>query len=243
MTPPAAPRSTQGGAPRGPPNDGAAGDEATDLYALGATMFRAFTGEFPYGNADAASPPRRERPKDLAALRPDLPAWLGAVLARAIAYHVLPEPGDVVLRSDVLRKQLFGAGAEERLAESAYRPEVSRKVYEILFQQAGRILSQGHSVIADAVFARENERTAILEVARQSRAGFVGLFLVTDLKTRQRRITRRIADASDATAEIARLQEQYDIGAVDWTIIDASGTPEETLSACRKLAGLNLVPE
>jgi serine/threonine protein phosphatase PrpC len=65
--------------------EGEAGDEATDVYALGVTMFRASTGEFPYGNADAVSPPRRDRPKHLGALRPDLPAWLGAVLGRAIA--------------------------------------------------------------------------------------------------------------------------------------------------------------
>jgi serine/threonine protein phosphatase PrpC len=64
---------------------GEAGNEATDIYALGVTMFRAFAGEFPYGNIDAVSPPRRTRPTPLSDLRPDLPAWLQATLARAIA--------------------------------------------------------------------------------------------------------------------------------------------------------------
>ena len=65
--------------------EGEGGDEATDVYALGVTMFRAFTGEFPYGNADAVSPPRRSTPKGLCELRPDLPSWLEAALSRAIA--------------------------------------------------------------------------------------------------------------------------------------------------------------
>ena len=69
---------------------GEAGNEATDIFALGVSMFRAFSGEFPYGNPDAVSPPRRERPAELCALRPDLPAWLGAALGRAVAR----DPGD-----------------------------------------------------------------------------------------------------------------------------------------------------
>ncbi len=64
---------------------GEPGNVATDIFALGVTLFRAFTGEFPYGNADATGPPRRERPKELGALRPDLPAWLEAALGRALA--------------------------------------------------------------------------------------------------------------------------------------------------------------
>jgi serine/threonine protein phosphatase PrpC len=64
---------------------GEPGNEATDIYALGVTMFRAFAGEFPYGNLDAVSPPRKVRPTPLSTLRPDLPAWLQGALGRAIA--------------------------------------------------------------------------------------------------------------------------------------------------------------
>ncbi len=64
---------------------GEPGNVQTDIYSLGVTLFRAFTGEYPYGNADAVSQPRRTRAKELCALRPDLPAWLQAALGRAIA--------------------------------------------------------------------------------------------------------------------------------------------------------------
>jgi serine/threonine protein kinase len=66
-------------------DQGEAGNVATDIFALGVTLFRVLTGEFPYANLDAVSPPKRERPQELCALRPDLPAWLEAALARAVA--------------------------------------------------------------------------------------------------------------------------------------------------------------
>ncbi len=64
---------------------GEAGNVATDIYALGVTVFRTFTGTYPYGNPDATAAPALAQPRDLSALRPDLPAWLGNALARAIA--------------------------------------------------------------------------------------------------------------------------------------------------------------
>ena len=156
-----------------------------------------------------------------------------SVLARSLAPHIMPEPGAVVLRSDALRKQLFGVAETVRLPDSAYRPEASGQVYDILAQRAGHVTAQRHSAIVDAVFAREAERSALLDVARRSHTRFIGLFLVADLKTRQNRVAQRAADASDATAEVARLQEDYNIGTVDWAIIDASGTPEATLRECQ----------
>jgi len=155
-----------------------------------------------------------------------------SVLAHALAPGVPPLPGAVVLRTDVLRKQLFKVGETDRLPESAYRPEITAQIYEMVAQRAGRILAQGHSVLVDAVFARKAERDAIHSAARKLNVRFVGLFLTVDLAIRVKRIGHRQRDASDATPEIAELQEKYDLGAVDWTVIDASGTPEQALKQC-----------
>jgi predicted kinase len=62
---------------------------------------------------------------------------------------------------------------------------------------------------------------------------FHGLFLTADLATRIDRVGLRHADASDADANVARAQEDYDLGNVDWNRIDASGRPEETLAQAR----------
>jgi hypothetical protein len=88
-------------------------------------------------------------------------------------------------------------------------------------------------VVVDAVFARQQERDAIAATATPSKVAFHGLFLSADLATRIARINRRSNDASDATAEIATAQQAYDIGAIDWSIVDASGTPAATLDRAR----------
>lgn len=156
-----------------------------------------------------------------------------SVLARALAPTVMPQPGAVVLRSDVIRKQLFQVGHTERLPPSTYRPEVTAQVYQILTQRARQVLAQGHSVIVDAVFASESERDDLSAVALACSAPLSGLFLVADLATRQARIGGRQGDASDATQEVAASQEHYNIGHLGWATIDASGTQAQTLQRCQ----------
>jgi serine/threonine protein kinase len=65
---------------------GTAADESTDLFALGVTVFRMFTGgAYPYGEVEPFAQPRFGKPGALAKLRPDLPAWLEKSIASAIA--------------------------------------------------------------------------------------------------------------------------------------------------------------
>jgi serine/threonine protein phosphatase PrpC len=109
---------------------GEPGNEATDIYALGVTLFRALTGEYPYGNLDAVSRPRQERPKDLLALRPDLPAWLGAAIGRAIAVDPADRFADVSELAEEIEAGPSGAGAPSRGPPTLYQR------YKLQFWQA-----------------------------------------------------------------------------------------------------------
>ncbi len=154
-------------------------------------------------------------------------------LARALAPELKPMPGAVVVRSDVERKALFGIDEAAKLPADAYNDKVTARVYATLNDKAHRILAAGHSVIIDAVFAQPQERSAISQAAKSAKLPLRGLFLTADLGTRLVRVGNRAHDASDADTKVAQAQERYDLGEVDWTEIDASGTPENTLAEAK----------
>jgi aminoglycoside phosphotransferase family enzyme/predicted kinase len=155
------------------------------------------------------------------------------LLARALAPELVPAPGAVVLRSDVERKALFGKTETQQLPDHAYAPEISGQVYAVLVEKARRVVAAGFAAIVDAVFANPAERAAIRAAAGRLHAEFHGFFLVAALPIRLGRIGSRSRDASDADATVARRQEIYALGKMDFIEIDASGTPVETLARAR----------
>ena len=156
-----------------------------------------------------------------------------SVLARALAPDLLPEPGAVVLRSDVERKALFNVSETDRLPADAYTADVTARIYETLSSKARHALAAGHSAIVDAVFARPDQRQAIAAVGDAANVAFRRVFLCADLATRLARVGARAKDASDADPAIAERQETYALGIMDWTVTDASGTPAQTLARAK----------
>ncbi len=162
-----------------------------------------------------------------------------STLAAQLATRIGRAPGAVHLRSDLERKALFGAAETERLPASAYTPDVTAKVYGILAGKAAAALKAGHSVVADAVFARRSERELVRHTADELAIAVDGVWLEAPAETLMSRVAARTGDASDATPQVVAAQLDYDIGDLDWQRVDASGTPAETLASALNVLGID----
>jgi aminoglycoside phosphotransferase family enzyme/predicted kinase len=131
-------------------------------------------------------------------------------------------PGAVVVRSDVERKRLAGVALEERMPPGSYTPETSARTYAAMLARAERVLRSGHSVVLDAVFAREDERKAAEALATKTGVPFEGLWLEVPKEVAQARVASRSGDASDATPAVVERQYDYELGQLAWRRLDSS---------------------
>lgn len=90
------------------------GDQQTDLFALGVTLWRLFAGRYPYGEIEPFARPRFRKPDMPSVHRPELPAWLDAVLMRLVAIEPDERYGDAI----ELLRALEGGAAVARVNQN-----------------------------------------------------------------------------------------------------------------------------
>lgn len=143
------------------------------------------------------------------------------------APEIGPAPGAIVVRTDIIRKQLAGVAETERLPASAYTLEMRDKVYDTFYATAKRVIATGHAAIADAVFSKPRERGMIEAIAREAGVDFHGLWLEAEPDILIERVTQRRGDASDADAGVVRKQLDYDLGQIGWTRLNTGRKQHE----------------
>ena len=153
-------------------------------------------------------------------------------LARDLAPHIAPMPGAVIVRSDVERKALFGAGETEKLPRRRLHARGDR---------AGlcRRRRQGAPHPCRRPFGDRRCRIRPAAGTRSHRRGG-GAANVPLQGCFSPRVWRPESPASAAAPTTPRMptvgcpaQENYDLGQLEWAEIDASGTPADTLARAK----------
>jgi len=171
-----------------------------------------------------------------------------STLAVGIAPSVGAVPGAIVIRSDEIRKRLCGVSPLERLGPDGYSQEISERVYATAADRARAAVGEGHSAIVDAVFARPGDRESIERIAAAISAPFAGIWLEAPEPVLIARIEQRRNDASDASADVIRMQRRQPTGVMTWHRIEASISSTVVLEHARSYlqqqipSGLNAPP-
>jgi aminoglycoside phosphotransferase family enzyme/predicted kinase len=160
-----------------------------------------------------------------------------STLARALAPRLGPAPGAVVLRSDEIRKRLWGVGPRDRLPPEAYGQEPSRTVYGAMLKTARQCLLAGWAVVLDAAFLDPVERDAAQALGVDLSLPFQGLWLQAPPETLRRRLRDRRDDASDADERVLDGQLGRGVGEPTWLGVDAlSDLPDQVAAALPRSA-------
>ena len=85
----------------------------------------------------------------------------------------------------------------------------------------------------DAVFGRESDRLTLEQVAASAGVPFIALWLDAPEATLLARVNQRQKDASDADADVVRMQYRQGMSAGEWQQLDASGSVDQVLRNAR----------
>lgn len=121
-----------------------------------------------------------------------------------------------VLRSDVIRKQLFGRTGRDQttdgLGHDIYGPVAHRRTYGAIMRRTRKALRQKNSIILDATFSHPDHRRQLLQLADDARSRVVFIECTAPDRVLQARLGRRedAHSVSDARRHhFALLKQRY----------------------------------
>ena len=153
------------------------------------------------------------------------------------APRLAPPLGAIVIRSDVARKRLSGTPPEVRLPAEAYSPAMDRKVLARMAFDARVALRAGAVVVLDATFLDQEARACASAIARRQGVRFDGIWLEISAEAAMDRVSRRTADASDATPAVVIRQAERAARPAGWRIVDAGRPVAEVLAEVERGLG------
>ncbi|OAA29066.1 hypothetical protein UG55_100455 [Frankia sp. EI5c] len=178
-----------------------------------------------------------------------LPGTGKSTLSRQLA-----DGGDdwLLLRSDVVRKELVGLAPESSAAtapgEGIYTADVTEHSYAELLTRSRHALEHGRSVLADASWSSARSRELAARVARDCDADLIQLRCVSPPRVAVERIAARAAaaeagragaagtiDPSDATERVYFDMATRTDPWPEARDVDTSVSPAETVAAARRL--------
>lgn len=159
-------------------------------------------------------------------------------MSRELAPLLDTFPGARVVRTDVVRKRMMGVGLSARLASHGYTPEKDQQTYNRFYDELTQVVEQGHSVIADGVFAKQEQRDGVEAVARRLGIPFIGLWVNAPPEIRAARVKARKNNVSDVTEAVIQRQLDYELGEIAWQEVDSTGPKQQTLARGREIIGI-----
>lgn len=111
-------------------------DQRADLYGLGVLLFRALTGELPFGDAPSLLRPPGAAPR-LATRRPEIPQALDELVGRCLAEDPIERPGSAAEVADALRGRASLPGALARV--TCHSCGASLRLGQRLCTQCGKL--------------------------------------------------------------------------------------------------------
>lgn len=165
-------------------------------------------------------------------------------IAREIGGLMNPAPGAIILRDDVVKKQITGLAPHQRFNKTMDTPAFEKVVYEVLRQQAEAALRSGACVILDALFYNQTERRAVKKLAHDMNVPFIGLWMDAPLDVRTERVRKRKKAPSDVRKEDElECQLCLETGAIAWHIINTDMQKDKTMrqviSVLKRHLGMN----